>query len=151
MIMNLRNLISSYRAIWSIDIKTRYAIYFITKTCSLLPRIAEFNLAQTVSLSWGFSCHPTGEFHGLEYANRLKASCNIFLLLSFFPYCCLRYTDCEYNCLPNSNIFSIACLLPPHNCFLLLLHVAVSAMLLLCCWLWLALLSISANSNVCLI
>ena len=126
----------------------KHAIIFYVILHAFLPRIAEFNLAQTVSLSWGFSCQPTGEFHGLEYANRLKASCNIFLLLSFFPNCCLRFTDCVYNCLPNSNIFSIACLLPPHNCFLLLLlHVTVSAMLLLCCWLWLALLSISANNN----
>lgn len=113
-----------------------------------LPRRAEFSLWQTVSLSCGLSCHPTGEFHGLEYANRLKASCNIFLLLSFFPYCCLRCIDCEYNCLPNSNIFSIACLLPPHNCFLLLLLVVLSVMLLFCCWFWLALLSISVNRYV---
>jgi len=121
--------------------------FIIAKPKLFLPRIAEFNLAHTVSLCWGSSCQPTGEFHGLEYANRLKASCSIFLLLSFFPYCCLRCIDCEYNCLPNSSIFSIACLLPPHNCFLLLLLVVLSVMLLVC-WLWLALLSISANGSV---
>lgn len=116
------------------------------KITEILPSMAELSLAQTVSLCWGSSCQPTGEFHGFAYARRLNASWSIFLLLSFFPCCCRRCIDWEYNCLPNSNIFSIACLSPPQSCFLLFLFDVFSILQLpfCCCWIWLTLL-VSGN------
>lgn len=40
----------------------------------LLPNMAEFNAAQTVSRLDGHNCHPSGLDHGFEYANKLNAS-----------------------------------------------------------------------------
>lgn len=40
----------------------------------LLPKIAEFSAAHTLSLWEGSSCQPTGLSQGFEYANKLNAS-----------------------------------------------------------------------------